>query len=142
MTPGLTVWVANHVDGRIPRSIHRLRAAATMSNEIRPPPDGFRCASTTEAVRVADWMNRGGERKNLSIVIELVNTQPFISHDRSVGDHADFLFFLSSSTSVNSASTTSSGLAPPPGAPPGPPGPPGAAPSVCLYTASPNFIEA
>src|SRR5262245_42035869 len=60
-------------------------------------------------------------------------------------DQADFLFFLSSSTSVNSASTTSSFLPPaasPPGAaPPGPPGP--AAPSCdCLYMASPSFIEA
>src|SRR5262245_27208414 len=62
---------------------------------------------------------------------------------------ADFLFFLSSSTSVNSASTTSSFLPPgpwPPAAPPGPPGPPGppaaASSCACLYIASPSFIEA
>src|SRR4029077_6547656 len=42
---------------------------------------------------------------------------------------ADFLFFLSSSTSVNSASTTSSFGAPGcgPASPPGAPGPPGPA---------------
>src|ERR1700738_746581 len=59
---------------------------------------------------------------------------------------ADFLFFLSSSTSVNSASTTSSFLPPelsPPGAaPPGPSGPPAAPSCACLYIASPSFIEA
>src|SRR6266404_320327 len=57
---------------------------------------------------------------------------------------ADFLFFLSSSTSVNSASTTSSALpepSPPRAAPPGSPS--AAAPSwACLYMASPSFIEA
>src|SRR5262245_41103043 len=63
------------------------------------------------------------------------------------GRQADFLFFLSSSTSVNSASTTSSFLAAPsPGAaPPGlpPPAAPPPAPScACLYIASPSFIEA
>src|SRR5260370_18337859 len=57
---------------------------------------------------------------------------------------ADFLFFLSSSTSVNSASTTSSALpepSPPRAAPPGSPS--AAAPSwACLYMASPSFIAA
>src|SRR6516164_4128706 len=61
-------------------------------------------------------------------------------------DQADFLFFLSSSTSVNSASTTSSFLpdpSSPPAPPDGPPGPPAAACScACLYMASPSFIEA
>src|SRR5262245_60383546 len=55
---------------------------------------------------------------------------------------ADFLFFLSSSTSVNSASTTSSLawlLAPSPPAPaPSPPPPP----CAWAYIASPSFIEA
>src|SRR3954452_8267586 len=65
-------------------------------------------------------------------------------HWLPTGDYADFLLFLSSSTSVNSASTTSSFL---PSAPvalslvsgPGAP----SAPACCaLYIASPSFIEA
>src|SRR5262247_3829318 len=52
--------------------------------------------------------------------------------------HADFLFFLSSSTSVNSASTTSS-LGPLPALADSPSAP---CPSACLYIASPSFIEA
>src|SRR5262249_19958405 len=51
---------------------------------------------------------------------------------RSALRQADFLFFLSSSTSVNSASTTSSFL-PEASAP---------APACCLYIASPSFMEA
>src|SRR5262245_53755334 len=55
--------------------------------------------------------------------------------DRLGRGQADFLFFLSSSTSVNSASTTSSFFLPE-SAPP-------AAPScACLYMASPSFIDA
>src|SRR5262245_66372745 len=50
---------------------------------------------------------------------------------RSALHQADFLFFLSSSTSVNSASTTSSFL--PEASSPAP---------ACLYIASPSFIEA
>src|SRR6202521_3041130 len=56
---------------------------------------------------------------------------------------ADFLFFLSSSTSVNSASTTSSFL--PPASPPGvpAPGPCGPAPACwAWYMASPSFMDA
>src|SRR5262249_3575851 len=50
---------------------------------------------------------------------------------RSALHQADFLFFLSSSTSVNSASTTSSFL------------PEASAPApACLYIASPSFMEA
>src|SRR5262245_4151851 len=58
--------------------------------------------------------------------------------------HADFLFFLSSSTSVHSASTTSSFGPPPPAAPapPSGPWPPAAFCSACLYIASPSFIDA
>src|SRR5439155_2584113 len=64
-------------------------------------------------------------------------------HGQAPARHqADFLFFLSSSTSVNSASPTSSFLPPEASAPP--PGPPAAAPlsCACLYIASPSFIEA
>src|ERR1700688_168164 len=50
-------------------------------------------------------------------------------------DQADFLFFLSSSTSVNSASTTLSFLG-------SPPGPSDGCSAVCLYIASPSFIAA
>src|SRR5215207_2222405 len=65
-------------------------------------------------------------------------------HDRKPA-YADFLLFLSSSTSVNSASTTSSFLPSAPVALSGsPPGAPASPPPPCcaLYIASPSFIEA
>src|SRR5262249_30234096 len=64
------------------------------------------------------------------------STFPDQAHRRQ----ADFLFFLSSSTSVNSASTTSSFLAAPSPLEPPPLAPPPSC--ACLYIASPSFIEA
>src|SRR5207244_7234419 len=58
-------------------------------------------------------------------------------HGKPASDHADFLFFLSSSTSVNSASPTSSFLPPVPSPPSAPP-PAAPVSCACLYIASPS----
>src|SRR2546423_3033835 len=75
-----------------------------------------------------------GERISISPEHALAPLVMLIVHGgphRVAPRQADFLFFLSSSTSVNSASTTSSFL--PEASPPAP---------ACLYIASPSFMDA
>src|SRR5215469_17316687 len=114
---------------RLAQPSGRLRAASRAARHPRAMPSSALGVATEEPCKQAARRAAPGR-------LEIERHPP--SRRSPDWDQADFLFFLSSSTSVNSASTTSSlglllGASPPPGAAP---------PWAWAYIASPSFIEA